>query len=90
MTFPEERTRSVLEHIEHLVVVEEATGAKRASVAFDGGPPQLNHQVENGSLVAHSWPSPQRLTFLRMYDRRLRSLAKRLSHSSPSCVEQGA
>lgn len=46
-------------------------------------------QVANGSLAAYSWPSPQRLTFLRVDDRRLRSLAMQLSYSSPSCVEQG-
>ena len=90
MTFPEERTRSVLEPIENLVVVEEAKDAKRASVVFKGGPPQRNFEVANGLLAAYSWPSSQRLTFLRVDDRRLRSLAMQLSYSSPSCMEQGA
>lgn len=45
-------------------------------------------QVAGGSVAAYSWPSPQHLTFLRVDDRRLRTIVNQLNARSSSCPER--
>jgi hypothetical protein len=45
-------------------------------------------QVAGGSVAAYSWPHPQNLSFLRVDDRRLRTLVSQLNSGTSTCPER--